>query len=208
MTVAQYQTFIDAGGYTVARYWTENGRSWLETTKKNEPAYWEDDRWTGDINLPVVGVCWYEAAAFCNWMGELLGNRCRLPTEIEWEKAAGGADARLYPWGESFDAQKCNTRAAGINQTVPVGTYSPYGDSFYGCWEMVGNVSEWTLSMFKSYPYVPGDGREDLQGSAERVIRGGSWHSPDFRARIAARGMNAPSFQDSDLGFRIVTIGN
>ena len=103
---------------------------------------------------------------------------------------------------------KCNTRAAGVNQTVPVGTYSPQGDSFYGCWEMAGNVSEWTSSKFMSYPYVPEDGREDLQGASERVIRGGSWHSPDIRARIAVRAMNAPSFLDNDVGFRIVTTGN
>jgi len=72
---------------------------------------------------------------------------------------------------------------------------------------MVGNVSEWTLSKYKPYPYDPNDGRENPEGSAERVTRGGSWHSPDFRARASSRGMNDPFFQDNDLGFRVACFG-
>jgi formylglycine-generating enzyme required for sulfatase activity len=204
VTVEEYGAFIDAGGYGNSQYWTASGRLWLETNKVTKPAFWVDELWTGDPRLPVAGVSWYEAAAYCRWMGEVLGNVCRLPTEAEWEKAAGGGDGRLYPWGNKFDPQRCNSRAAGVNHTLPVGSYSPAGDSRYGCWEMTGNVSEWVLSKFAPYPYDPGDGREDFEGMADRAIRGGSWHSPDFRVRISARGMNEPSFQDNDLGFRIV----
>lgn len=203
VTVEQYRAFIDAGGYESVRYWTESDRLWLAANKSNSPAYWDEDLWSGDPHLPVVGVSWYEALAFCCWKGEMLGKECRLPTEVEWEKAAGAGDGRLCPWGRRFDSQKCNTRAVGINHTLPVGSNSPAGDSPYGCSEMVGNVSEWVLSMFAPYPYIPGDGREELEGTAERVTRGGSWHSPEFRARISARGFNDPSFQDRDLGFRI-----
>lgn len=202
--VEYYRAFIAAGGYENGCYWTESGRLWLVENGGTEPAYWDEDRWVGDERLPVVGVSWFEAAAFCCWWGKVLGRDCRLPTEVEWEKAAGGGQERLYPWGNRFDSQKCNIRTAEINHTVPVGTYSPVGDSPYGCREMVGNVSEWVLSKFAPYPYIPGDGREDLEGTVERVTRGGSWHSPEHRARISARGMNDPWFQDNDLGFRIV----
>ena len=205
VTVAQYRAFVDAGGYENGSHWTVDGRLWQETNKVTKPAYWGDKLWTGDPRLPVAGVSWYEAVAFCRWMGEVLGKDCRLPTEVEWEKAAGGGDGRIYPWGDRFESQKCNTRAAGVNHTLPVGSCSPEGDSPYGCWEMIGNVSEWVLNKFATYPYLSGDGREELEGTAERVTRGGSWQSPEFRARISARGMNVPSFQDNDLGFRIVS---
>ena len=89
-----------------------------------------------------------------------------------------------------------------------MGSYSPRGDSPFGCCEMVGNVSEWTASKFYPYPYNERDGREDMEGSEERVTRGGSWHSPDFRARVNSRGMNDPFFRDNDLGFRIVMLVN
>lgn len=204
VTAAEYRAFVDADGYRCARYWTESGRLWLEAEQSAGPAYGDEARWTGDGRLPVTGVSWYEAAAFCNWLGEVLGRACRLPTEVEWEKAAGGGQERIYPWGNLFDSKKCNTRAANVNHTLPVGSYSPAGDSVYGCWEMAGNVSEWVLSKFAPYPYAAGDGRETLEGTAGRVTRGGSWHSPEFRARISARGMNAPSFRDNDLGFRVV----
>jgi formylglycine-generating enzyme required for sulfatase activity len=71
---------------------------------------------------------------------------------------------------------------------------------------MVGNVSEWTLSQFRPYPYDPEDGREDPEKEAERTTRGGSWHSPVLRARAAARGMSDPWFADNDLGFRCACI--
>lgn len=67
---------------------------------------------------------------------------------------------------------------------------------------MVGNVSEWTGTRYTPYRYEPGDGRDDPAGEAERVTRGGSWHSPVLRARTSSRGMNDPDFTDNDLGFR------
>jgi formylglycine-generating enzyme required for sulfatase activity len=67
---------------------------------------------------------------------------------------------------------------------------------------MAGNVSEWTASRFEPYPYDPSGGREDPEGEAERVTRGGSWHSPPLRVRTVSRGMNDPFFTDRDLGFR------
>jgi formylglycine-generating enzyme required for sulfatase activity len=202
VTVGQFRAFVEAGGYREQRYWTAAAWAWCEVTKRSRPDYWDDGTWAGDERLPVVGVSWYEAAAYCRWLGEATGRDFRLPTEAEWEKAARGSDGRIFPWGDRFDADRCNVRAGGLDRTVPVGRFSPAGDSPYGCAEMVGNVSEWTLTRYTPYPYDARDGRDDPAGGAERVTRGGSWHSPVLRARTSSRGMNDPFFVDSDLGFR------
>lgn len=207
VTVGQYRAFTEAEGYQSRQYWTEAGWAWREAMGRTRPDHWADDRWTGDDRLPLVGTSWYEAHAYCRWLAGVTGRRYRLPTEAEWEKAARGAadssGGRLWPWGDRFEAELCNTRAGGLGRTVPVGSYSPAGDSPYGCADMVGNVSEWTATRFVPYSYAVGDGRDDPAGDGERVTRGGSWHSPVLRARTVSRGMNDPFFADDDLGFRL-----
>jgi formylglycine-generating enzyme required for sulfatase activity len=202
VTVGQFRVFIGAGGYAQRSYWTEAGWAWCQAVGRTQPDFWDDAAWAGDGRLPVVGVSWYEAHAYCEWLSEATGREYRLPSEAEWEKAARGTDDRLFPWGDRFEAGRCNTRATGLGRTLPVGHYHPAGDSPYGCAEMVGNVSEWTVTRFMPYPYDASDGRDDSAGETERVTRGGSWHSPVLRARTVSRGMNDPFFTDEDLGFR------
>lgn len=200
VTVGQYRAFVEAAGYSDRRVWTAAGWCWREG--RLQPDYWDDEAWAGDVRLPVVGVSWYEAYAYCRWLSEETGRGYRLPSEAEWEKAARGTDGRMWPWGNGFDAAFCNVRATEVGRTVPVGRFGPAGDSPFGCAEMVGNVSEWTATRFDVYPVESGGGREDPAGDAERVTRGGSWHSPILRARTVSRGMNDPFFVDYDLGFR------
>jgi formylglycine-generating enzyme required for sulfatase activity len=202
VTVGQYRAFLEAGGYARRSFWTRAGWAWCQAVGRTQPDLWDDAVWAGDDRLPVVGVSWFEAYAYCQWLGEVAGRDYRLPSEAEWEKAARGTDGRPFPWGDLFDPGRCNTRVNGLGRTQPVGHCSPAGDSPYGCAEMVGNVSEWTASWFVSYPYRVDGGREDPAGESERVTRGGSWHSPVLRARTVSRGMNDPFFTDSDLGFR------
>jgi len=204
VTVKEYSAFVKMRGYLSKKYWTSTGWVWRETAGKNKPEYWEDEIFSGDDRLPVVGVSWYEAVAYCRWLSMQTGNLYRLPTEAEWEKAARGTDGRLYPWGNDFVAELCNTRTNNLGRTEPVGSHSPDSDSPYGCADMVGNVSEWTLSQFKPYPYVAGDGRNKEEVETERVLRGGSWFQPALRARAVSRGMNDPFFIDNDVGFRYV----
>lgn len=111
---------------------------------------------------PVVDLSWHDGAALCRWLRQVTGQRFRLPTEAEWEKAARGDDERAFPWGNSFDPARCNVRESGLGQTTPVGSYSA-GASPYGVLDMVGNVWEWTQSLQASYPYQADDGRNELE---------------------------------------------
>jgi formylglycine-generating enzyme required for sulfatase activity len=202
VTVGEYRAFVAGNGYRCRRHWTDAGWRWREAGSVAQPEFWDDELWAGDDRLPVVGVSWYEAYAYCQWLSEATGRDCRLPTEAEWEKAARGTDGRLFPWGDAFDASRCNTRASGWKRTMPVGQCSPAGDSPYGCAEMAGNASEWTASQYRPYPYDADDGRDAPGGDAERVIRGGSWYKPVLRARVVSRGINDPFFRDNDVSFR------
>ncbi len=214
VTNAEFAAFVDAGGYREARWWTPEGWEWTKRENWQEPDYWQDAA-LNTPNRPVVGVTWYECAAFCRWLAAETGRPCRLPTEAQWEKAARGTDGRAYPWEGDFDPRHLNSWEGeqAVSATTPVGIY-PTGASPFGCLDMAGNVWEWTVSLWGEdwgkpdfrYPYRPDDGREDLETSNEilRVLRGGSWHDHRGDARCAfRRGLN-PDYRLDDGGFRVV----
>jgi formylglycine-generating enzyme required for sulfatase activity len=203
VTVGEFQRFVEGDGYQSERFWTPSGWAWRQESRRMAPDLWDDAVWASDERLPVVGVTWYEADAYGRWLSAMTGRVYRLPTEAEWEKAARGTGARIFPWGDELDPARCNTREGGLGRTTQVDGM-PAGASPYGCLEMGGNASEWTLSKLWPYPYDVQDGREDPEGEEERVIRGGSWFKPLLRARVSARGMNDPHFGDNDVGLRIV----
>jgi formylglycine-generating enzyme required for sulfatase activity len=135
---------------------------------------------------PVVNVNWFEARLYARW------RRCRLPSEQEWEKAAGWDAAsqhkRVYPWGDEFDASRCNTRESHRGKTSPVGDY-PLGRSPYGCEDMTGNVWEWCESTWR-------------EGSDARVVRGGSFFDSQDFAACAGRYDDFPRNRFIYNGFR------
>jgi formylglycine-generating enzyme required for sulfatase activity len=140
---------------------------------------------------PVVLVSFEDAEKFCDWRslkeGLKGGKSIRLPTEEEWEKAARGIDGREYPWGDKFDADLCNTGDADIGETTSVTKY-PKGVSPFGCYDMAGNVWEWTDSLYDKNQEV-------------KVLRGGSWYGSHESARCAYRGRDWGTW-DSLIGFR------
>lgn len=162
---------------------------------------------------PVVCVEWRDAVAYADWLSKLSGQRWRLPTEAEWEKAArwdvrgkGRGQIRIYPWGDHFDKRRCNTNASNIRMTTEVGKY-PKGASPCGAQDMAGNVWEWTSSIFMSYPYDPHDGREDVASERNRVLRGGAWLLEPRVARTTSRNNEHPQHFAGyfyDVGFRLV----
>jgi formylglycine-generating enzyme required for sulfatase activity len=114
------------------------------------PYYWYDRTWNCP-NSPVVGVTWYEAAAFTRWltMTRNDGYVYRLLTEEEWEAAASGQEGREYPWGNEWDDERCNSEELKLEKTTPVGIF-PKGDTPDGIVDLAGNVWEWTTSDYYS----------------------------------------------------------
>jgi hypothetical protein len=103
------------------------------------------------IRLPIDGIRWAHAQAFCQWMAEESALSIRLPTEDEWERAARGDGSREYPWGEDFETRRANLAELGLGHALPVGAL-PLGASAFGVLDMAGNVDEWTSSEYTPYP--------------------------------------------------------
>jgi formylglycine-generating enzyme required for sulfatase activity len=165
---------------------------------------------------PAVEVSWHNAQDYCAWLTEKMRQSgglkesevVRLPTEAEWEKAARGEYGNEWPWGNEWDASKCNSAESKTGGTTPVGQYSPAGDSPYGVADMVGNMWEWCSSLYKPYPYRSDDGREDVKADGERAVRGGSWVNNRRYARCAYRYRLVPDSFDYGFGFRVLSPGS
>ena len=151
----------------------------------NNPAFNEPSQ-------PVVGVCWFEARAYCLWLSAQTGQSFRLPTEAQWEAAARGLEGRRYAWGNDYDETRCNVLDTKLRRTTPIGIFTE-GDtpaSVQGelkcaasLSDMTGNVSEWTSSHNTPYPYQPDDGG----GTAPRGARWFLGLCSRWSARVNAR---------------------
>jgi len=175
----------------------------IQETEHRSPKYWEENNFPkGKETHPVVGVDWYDAVAYCEWLSKTTGKSISLPTEAQWEKAARGTtDVREYPWGDKFDPNRCNCWELRLRDTTPVGIF-PNGASPYGVLDMSGNVLEWCSTKLRDdYNQQPDD---DLKGDSPRVLRGGSFNDNQRYVRCADRYRNDPGGRYNNLGFRVV----
>ncbi len=208
VTNAQYALFIEAGGYNPdAPWWDTAGRAWLHPDQRTQPSRWNDARFGyARPNHPVVGVTWYEATAFCCWLTQYLndGYTYRLPSEAEWEYAARGLARRLYAWGEAEpDGERANFDNI-YTGTTAVGCFTN-GATPEGILDLAGNVWEWTRSVYRPYPYDPGDGREDAADPAQEcfTLRGGGWCDLSITLRASYSDFNSPDYHDFTVGVRL-----
>jgi len=231
ITNAEYKKFIDDGGYQNRTYWESGG---FRTS--TEPMHWDNENYNGgglpgNENFPVVGVSWYEAAAYCSWLSAKTGAVYRLPTEAEWEKAARGGDyldgddsrqipnpipGRRYPWGNDIDGSYANYLDSGDpydNGLTPVGYYdgSLRGDfqthnnaSPYGAYDMAGNVYEWVSDLFQNYSEGTVANPQGPERGSGHVIRGSAFLYEIIKQRSAYRGAYYPSFRGVYIGIRCV----
>lgn len=161
--------------------------------------------------VPVHLVDWHDAVAYCRWMSEQHADVIRLPTELEWEKAARGADERFFPWGDHFDPTFClmrDSRPFPI-QPEPVGAF-PTDVSPYGVRDMAGSMREWVGDVFgekraeelAAEPEPP-PGTERTKAT-ERMVRSGCWSAEAVWARAASRGGGTALTRGMGVGFRVV----
>jgi len=187
ITNAQYAAFLEASGYEAPNHWVDGELP--------------DDK----EDYPVVYISWYDATAYCKWLSKKDNQTYRLPSEAEWEKAARGTDGGIYPWGDVWDADHCNSKESGPDDVTLVDAY-PDGASPYGILDMAGNLWEWTVSLYQPYPYDPSDGREDPRLGGKRVLRGGAFYSTARRVRCAYRDSGHPDHWRGNYGFRVVLV--
>ncbi|MBI4811441.1 MAG: formylglycine-generating enzyme family protein [Ignavibacteriales bacterium] len=167
---------------------------------------------TQGFNLPdqpVVGISWYDAVAFCEWLSDSTKEKYSLPTEAQWEKAARGTDGRKYPWGDDEpDTNKANFQYQHQG-TLLVGMKPGGTNPNYGTMDMAGNAAEWCLDSYDENYYKTSrdtaNPRGPLQGE-RKVVRGGSWRDNSFSLRCAARNSFPPDVRRDIIGFRIVKL--
>lgn len=229
VTNLQFRRFVQDKGYDRREFWSADGwawrtgqwdtkapkeyQDWLKNRppeKRSEPFFRHDEKWNNPL-APVVGVSWFEAEAYANWLSKQLGKPVRLPTEQEWERVARGAKGRGYAWGDFFSGKNANCaefwgqddnldwnkwlKEKGYEpaSTTIVGQFQA-GSTPEGICDLSGNVWEWTNSWWE-------------KEQVNRVVRGGSWSSDRDLVRCAYRYRDVPFFFNDFIGFRLLSPG-
>ena len=221
----QFEQFVNAGGYRQREYWCNEGWQWLSDNDVKHPVYWKFDeqanhwkvrlfdQWKNmQTKSAVVNVNWYEANAYCQWA------KRRLPSELEWEVAASAvpthnnaalnSNKRYYPWGDDVPTSEHANFNGETLGPIDVNAKSA-GDSAFGCRQMLGNVWEWTNSIFSPYPGFTPDMYEDYSQplfGKTRVLRGGCWATRARLMRNTWRNYYGPERNDVFAGFRTCAI--
>ena len=220
VTNAGFMAFVEDGGYERRELWSRGGWGWREYAGADGPAYWvqEEDGWQRRVfdrmaplgpHDPMINVNWFEADAWCRWAGR------RLPTEAEWEVAATrtpapGAETlrgskRRYPWGGAPPSPGRANLDAVLGGPIAVGALAA-GDAAYGPRQMIGNVWEWTNSVFEPYPgFMPGpyaDYSKPWFATGRMVLRGGSWATRGRQVWSTWRYFHLRERRDIFAGFR------
>jgi formylglycine-generating enzyme required for sulfatase activity len=204
ITNAQFRAFINDGGYGDKHRdcWSEQGWRWRISQNWEYPEFIDDPN-LGVDNKPVVGISWFEAISYVNWLSKQFNMRYRLPTEAEWERAARGVKGWMYPWGDIWQKNIANTSELGLDVPTAVGVFQS-SNTKEGCADLIGNVWEWCQNLYAKYPYDANDGRENLDTEGPRILRGGSYQTSCLLSRCTYRMWRFPAYRNRYTGFRIV----
>ncbi len=159
--------------------------------------------------VAAMNLSWFDAAAYCRWRSRRDRADYRLPTEAEWEKAARGADRRIFPWGDRFDPTFCKMKESrpGLPQPEPVGAF-PADESVYGVRDVTGGMRTWAADVHGSITAAEALAEPEPVATSgrvnARVNRGGAWNIPMLRCRSAARFRNFASDAYPNNGLRLV----
>jgi sulfatase modifying factor 1 len=202
----EHRVWVDAFEMAVHQVRNRDFACYLAATGAPPPPQWNDPQFQHP-DQPVVSVSWFEAVAYCDWLGGgESGRRYRLPTEAEWERAArGGCEGALYVWGDEAPQARPEyvRRWSGtVNGPRPVGEEPP---NAFGIFDIGENVHEWCADWFDKNYYAVSDERNPVGPTSgeRRASRGGSWRHQIKVSRCAARSSIPPSFQYADYGFRV-----
>jgi serine/threonine-protein kinase len=164
-------------------------------------------------DLPALNVDWKGALAYARWLRDRTGEPWRLPAELEWEKAAGGVDGRIHPWGRADDVPGwccCRDARPGPPGPAVVDSY-PVDVSPYGVRGVAGNVRDWTSSVYSAGwsgldgdRVLPGPDEPALAPEARVVGRGGGWPLWVGGCNVRAAVEDRPDFRHPAVGFRLV----
>ena len=192
VTNAQYAAFIAATGHPAPDVDESTWKSYrlIHPYSRTRRYAWADGRPPPGLEEhPVVMVSHGDAAAYAAWLSAASGLAWRLPTALEWEKAARGADGRRFPWGDDFDPGLLNSHDAGPFATMAVGSF-PAGASPFGLLDAAGQVFEWTATP---------------RGEGRYIVKGGSWDDKGCGiCRPAARHSRPQAIKHILIGFRLV----
>lgn len=192
ITNRQYAAFVAATGHVPPGVDRETWMSYglVHPYASTRRFAWHDAQPpAGRAEHPVVMVSLADAKAYADWLSRYTGRTWRLPTELEWEKAARGVDGRTFPWGADFDPARLDSHDAGPYDTTPVGAY-PAGASPFGVLDAAGEVYEWTATP---------------AGAQRAIVKGGSWDDRGCGVcRPAARHGRPAGIRHIVIGFRLV----
>lgn len=198
----RHRVWLEAFHISVTTVTRREYSRFLLDTGHREPAGWDQPQFA-DPEQPVVGIDWFSAITFCEWLSKKEGQCYRLPTEAEWEKACrGGVDDHHYAWGNE-PPELIEYFGGGWTGPRRVKEWQANG---YGLFNMGDNVHEWCSDWYAGDYYAASPDRNPTgpETGTRRVSRGGSWRHQIKASRAAHRSSLPPHYAYADYGFRMV----
>ena len=203
----RHRVWVDGFRLGECQVTNEEYGAFVQATRAEKPPLWEDAKFN-DPRQPVVGVSWYEAVRYCEWLSQIEGGNYRLPTEAEWERAArGGVEGGLFPWGDVPPES-----LPGYGARWATGPEAVMGSerNGFGLYDVGQNVHEWCSDWFQADYYASSPERNPRgpRMGERRSSRGGSWRHHIKVTRCAGRSSIPPQFKYADYGFRVACDGS